>query len=230
MTRPSAFLALAALSFQPSAGVADEQAVPAEPAKPGEVLDAAFRDIDAFVAEQQIDKTRPRWKSRLPKPPKVGFDPKKRYLWELETSQGRIVVRLLPDVAPMHASSTIYLTRLGFYDGTLFHRVIPGFMAQGGDPLGNGTGGPGYQYAGELSSSVRHDQAGRLSMANRGPGTDGSQFFLTFAATPWLDGKHTIFGEVVGGKQTLSKLEKLGSPSGRPAEQVRIEKATVRAE
>ncbi len=233
MTRASAFLALAALGFQPAAGVADEQAStaePAEPAEPAEVGDAAFREIDAFIAEQGIDKTRPRWKSRLPEPPKLGFDPKKRYLWELETNQGRIVVQLLPDVAPMHASSTIYLTRLGFYDGTLFHRVIPGFMAQGGDPLGNGTGGPGYQYAGELSSSLRHDQAGRLSMANRGPGTDGSQFFLTFAATPWLDGKHTIFGEVVGGKQTLSKLEKLGTPSGRPAEQVRIEKASVRVE
>ena len=84
--------------------------------------------------------------------------------------------------------------------------------------------------SGEFSGSGRHDQGGLLSMANRGPGTDGSQFFLTFKATPWLDGKHTIFGEVVGGKQTLSKLEKLGTQSGRPTQQVRIEKATVRVE
>jgi cyclophilin family peptidyl-prolyl cis-trans isomerase len=105
--------------------------------------------------------------------------------------QGPIDVKLLPDVTPMHASSTIYLTRLGYYDGLAFHRVIPGFMAQGGCPLGTGTGGPGYEYDGEFSPTVKHDKPGILSMANRGPGTDGSQFFLTFvprrtstAATP----------------------------------------------
>ena len=115
-------------------------------------------------------------------------------------------------------TSTIYLTELGFYDGLSFHRVIPGFMAQGGCPVGQGTGGPGYDYEGEFAPSARHDRPGLLSMANRGPGTDGSQFFLTFVPTPWLDGNHTIFGEVVDGLETLDALEACGSGSGATSE------------
>jgi len=148
----------------------------------------------------------------------------------LTTNKGTIKVRLLPDVAPMHVSSTIYLTRLGFYDGLPFHRVITGFMAQGGDPLGNGTGGPGYEYDGEFSPSVKHDKPGMLSMANRGPGTDGSQFFLTFVPTPWLDGKHSIFGEVTDGMDVLKKLEAAGSQSGRTSEPLSITKAEIAVE
>jgi cyclophilin family peptidyl-prolyl cis-trans isomerase len=137
----------------------------------------------------------------------------------------------MPEVAPMHVSSTIYLTRLGFYDGVIFHRIIPNFMAQGGDPTGTGRGGPGYSYGGEVDSKARHDRGGLLSMANAGPGTDGSQFFLTFVATPWLDGKHTLFGEVVEGKETLERMEKLGTRgSGRPRARVEIKTARVSVE
>ena len=108
----------------------------------------------------------------------------------------------------------MFLTEKGFYDGTIFHRVIPDFMAQGGDPLGTGTGGPGYQYAGEINPNVKHDRPYLLSMANAGrPNTDGSQFFITFKPTPWLDGKHTIFGEVVEGQDTVKKLEAAGTPA-----------------
>ncbi len=189
-----------------------------------------FDAIDAFIEEQAIDTSRPGWKSSLPQPPAQSFDPDDSYLWELETSHGKIVVKLMPQVAPVHTTSTIYLTRLGFYDGTRFHRVIPGFMAQGGDPLGNGRGGPGYAYAGEFDASVKHDRPGLLSMANRGPGTDGSQFFLTFAPTPWLDGRHTIFGEVVGGMETLAELEKHGSPPGTTSATLELRKASVRVE
>jgi cyclophilin family peptidyl-prolyl cis-trans isomerase len=193
----------------------------------GSVIEA----IDAFIEKSAIDKSRPDWKTKLPKPPLQEFDSGKSYLWELETSEGPIVVKLMPAVAPMHATSTIYLTRLGFYDDTVFHRVIPEFMAQGGDPLGDGTGGPGYSYGGEFDPAVRHDRPGLLSMANRGPGTDGSQFFLTFVATPWLDGKHTIFGEVVEGKETLAELEKYGSrPHGRTSKKLELKKASVRVE
>ena len=155
------------------------------------------------------------------------FDPQKDYFWILETNKGNIKIKLMPDVAPMHVTSTIFLTDKGFYDGTLFHRVIPGFMAQGGDPLGTGTGGPGYQYDGEFSPKVKHDRPCLLSMANAGPNTDGSQFFLTFVPTPWLDGKHTIFGEVVEGQDTVKKLEAAGSPVGKTKEELKIVKARI---
>ena len=100
-------------------------------------------------------------------------------------------------------------------------------MAQGGCPLGTGTGGPGYKFSGEFSSPKKHDRPGLLSMANAGPGTDGSQFFITFVVTPWLDGKHTLFGEVVDGMETLKKLEQKGSRTGRTTEKLVIEKANV---
>ena len=188
---------------------------------------AVIEAIDAYIAEQAIDKTDARWKTRLTKPPQQSFDAGSKYFWVLDTNQGQMKIELMPQVAPMHVTSTIYLTQLGFYDGLAFHRVINGFMAQGGDPLGNGTGGPGYKYEGEFDSSVKHDGPGKLSMANAGPGTDGSQFFITFTATPHLDGRHTIFGEVVAGNDTLEALEARGSRSGRPSEPLSIDKATI---
>ncbi len=192
--------------------------------------DPALKEIDDFIAAQTIDKKQPDWKQNLPKPPKLSFTKGKQYFWDLETSQGKIVVKLLADSAPMHVSSTIFLTRVGFYDGVLFHRVIPGFMAQGGDPTGTGSGGPGYEYGGEFDAKVKHDKPGLLSMANRGPNTDGSQFFLTFVPTPHLDGKHSIFGEVVDGSETLKKLEARGTPRGTTKERLVIDKATIRVE
>lgn len=167
------------------------------------------------------------WKLQLKKPELMKFDSKKDYFWNLETNKGRIRIKLMPDVAPMHVTSTIFLTKQGFYDGISFHRVIPGFMAQGGCPLGTGTGGPGYKYAGEFKPNVKHDRPYLLSMANAGPGTDGSQFFLTFKATPWLDGKHTIFGEIVTGQDVMKKLERAGSPKGTPKEKLLILKARI---
>jgi cyclophilin family peptidyl-prolyl cis-trans isomerase len=192
--------------------------------------DPAIAEMDAFIAKQNVDKTKSGWKTRLAKPPRLRFPKGTTYYWNLETTQGSIKVKLMPEVAPMHVSSTIYLTRLGFYDGTAFHRVIPGFMAQGGDPLGNGTGGPGYQYDGEFDRAVKHDRPGLLSMANRGPGTDGSQFFLTFVKTPHLNGKHTIFGEVSGSMATVKALEQNGSRSGRPTKPMSIKRATITTE
>jgi cyclophilin family peptidyl-prolyl cis-trans isomerase len=193
--------------------------------------DAAIATIDAFIAEQDVDKAQKNWKLNLEKPPKAQFTAGKSYFWNLETSKGAIKVKLIPDVAPMHVSSTIYLTRLGFYDDTVFHRVIPNFMAQGGDPTGTGRRGPGYKYDGEFDSSVKHNRPGVLSMANSGPGTDGSQFFLTFVKTPHLDGKHTIFGKVVEGMDTVKELEKLGSsPLGKTKEKLMLESATISVE
>ena len=168
------------------------------------------------------------WKLKLTKPELRQFDAKKDYFWVLETNKGSIKIKLMPEVAPMHVTSTMFLTEKGFYDGTIFHRVIPDFMAQGGDPVGDGRHGPGYQYAGEFSPTVKHDRPYLLSMANAGPNTDGSQFFITFKPTPWLDGKHTIFGEVVEGQDTVKKLEAAGTaPQGTPKEELKILKASI---
>jgi len=115
-----------------------------------------------------------------------------------QTSKGDIRVNLMEDVAPLTVANFVNLVQRGYYDGLSFHRVIPDFMIQGGCPLGTGTGGPGYKFKDEFSSKVKHDAPGKLSMANAGPGSNGSQFFITHVPTPWLDGKHTIFGEVQG--------------------------------
>jgi peptidyl-prolyl cis-trans isomerase B (cyclophilin B) len=114
------------------------------------------------------------------------------------TSRGPIRIRLHDEKAPLTVANFVNLVQRGFYNGLTFHRVIPDFMIQGGCPKGSGTGGPGYRFEDECRADLRHDKPGVLSMANAGPGTNGSQFFITHVATPWLDGKHTVFGEVIG--------------------------------
>lgn len=116
---------------------------------------------------------------------------------EIETSRGTIRLELFPDEAPVTVSNFANLAGRGYYDGLSFHRVIPNFMVQGGCPQGSGTGGPGYRFEDECHAERRHDRPGILSMANAGPGTNGSQFFITHIETPWLDGRHTVFGMVL---------------------------------
>lgn len=204
---------------------ADAPKKPAANAKP--VKDAAMKQIDEQITKAKVNKSAAGWKTQVPMPTVVKFDPAHTYFARMETTKGPILIQFMPEVAPMHVTSFIYLTKLGFYDGLSFHRVIPGFMAQGGDPIGNGTGGPGYNFNGEFSPNAKHDRGGLLSMANAGPGTDGSQFFLTFVETPWLDGKHTIFGKVVEGMETLKALEAVGTPNGRTTEPVGMTKVTI---
>ena len=187
--------------------------------------DKAIQAIDQQIAKANVDKSNASWKTKLTKPAVVEFDPAKSYFALIETNKGPIKIQLMPDAAPMHVTSFMYLARLGFFDGLTFHRVIPGFMAQGGDPLGNGTGGPGYKFDGEIKA--KHSAPGMLSMANAGPGTDGSQFFITFVPTPFLDSKHTVFGKVVEGMDNLKKLEELGSPSGKTSEKLTMDKVTI---
>ena len=139
-------------------------------------------------------------------PPSGALDTGKTYTARFKTEKGDIVVELFADRAPRTVENFVNLARAGFYDGTTFHRVIGGFMAQGGDPTGTGTGGPGYQFADEFHPSLRHDAAGVLSMANAGPGTNGSQFFLTYGPTPHLDDKHSVFGRVTEGMDVLRSL------------------------
>jgi peptidyl-prolyl cis-trans isomerase A (cyclophilin A) len=160
------------------------------------------------------------------------------------TSEGSFKARLFDDEVPKTVANFTGLaegskewtdprtgrkTSARYFDGTVFHRVIDGFMIQGGDPLGQGTGGPGYTFADEFSPKLRHDRAGLLSMANRGPNTNGGQFFITLAATPWLDNKHSIFGEIVEGMDVVNKIGSTptSKPGDRPLKPITIQSVTI---
>jgi cyclophilin family peptidyl-prolyl cis-trans isomerase len=196
-------------------------------AAPEYVAVDALAAIDAFIAEHPVDRSDPNWRLRVPPPPSVAFDRQRQYYWVLHTNAGLIKIRLFTGAAPRHVSSTIYLTRLGFYSDLPFHRIIPGFMMQGGDPQGDGRGGPGFRYGGELKNGKSHKGFGIVSMANAGPRTDGSQFFILFQAVPKLDGKHAIFGEVVEGGGTVRTIEQYGSKSGEPKKPVLLRRAEI---
>jgi cyclophilin family peptidyl-prolyl cis-trans isomerase len=138
--------------------------------------------------------------------PPMTIDPAKSYEATIHTENGDIVVELFPDVAPIAVNSFIFLADNGWYDGVTFHRVLPGFVAQGGDPSGTGFGGPGYAFEIEISEDVTFDQAGLLSMANSGPTSNGSQFFITLEPLPNLDGGYTIFGRVISGMDVVKQI------------------------
>ena len=141
-----------------------------------------------------------------PMPPSGALDTAKTYTARFRTQKGDFTVELYADRAPRTVENFVNLARSGFYDGTTFHRVIGGFMAQGGDPTGTGTGGPGYQFDDEFHPALRHDSSGILSMANAGPGTNGSQFFITHGPTPHLDNRHSVFGKVTEGMDVVLAL------------------------
>ena len=150
--------------------------------------------------------------------PALTIDPKQKYTAILHTDKGDIKLQLFADKTPKTVNNFVFLARQGFYDNTLFHRVIADFMVQGGDPTGTGRGGPGYRFADEFHPSLRHDKPGMLSMANAGPGTNGSQFFITHVATPWLDNKHSVFGQVIEGMDVVNSIpprdpQKLDAPA-----------------
>ena len=139
-------------------------------------------------------------------PPAMGIDPKKSYTATLHTDKGDITVQLHADKTPKTVNNFVFLAREGFYDNTIFHRVIADFMAQAGDPTGTGRGGPGYRFGDEFHPTLKHNTPGVLSMANAGPGTNGSQFFITHVPTPWLDNKHSVFGHVIKGMDVLISI------------------------
>jgi len=155
-------------------------------------------------------------------PPAMSIDTSKTYYATIETEKGNIRLQLFDDKAPKTVNNFVFLARQGYYDDTIFHRVIPGFMAQAGDPSGTGSGGPGYTFEDEFHPDLKHDSAGIVSMANRGPNTNGSQFFVTYAPQPHLDGKHAVFGKVVSGMDMLESLEARnpGDPEAPPGTKI----------
>jgi peptidyl-prolyl cis-trans isomerase B (cyclophilin B) len=140
-------------------------------------------------------------------PAQMGIDPNKSYTATFDTSRGTIVCDLFAKEAPNTVNNFVFLARDGFYNGTKFHRVIADFMIQGGDPEGTGRGGPGYKFADEFKGNPHKHQRGSLSMANAGPNTNGSQFFITHIKTDWLDGKHTVFGQVRSGQEVVDSVK-----------------------
>jgi peptidyl-prolyl cis-trans isomerase B (cyclophilin B) len=140
-------------------------------------------------------------------PPPLSIDPQKRYRVRMETDKGAITLELYPEHAPNTVNNFAFLAGEGFYDGVAFHRVIGNFMIQGGDPTGTGRGGPGYQFGDETSENPLRHNAGVISMANAGPNTNGSQFFITHSAQPHLDGRHTVFGKVVDGQEVVHAIQ-----------------------
>lgn len=146
----------------------------------------------------------------------------------IETNLGNMRIELFDDLVPITAGNFKKLAEQGFFDGTIFHRVIKDFMIQGGDPKGNGTGGPGYTIKDEFVKELKHNKKGILSMANSGPNTGGSQFFITLVPTPWLDNKHAVFGELIEGEDVLDAIGNTKTDENdRPLEEVKIIKMTV---
>ncbi len=160
------------------------------------------------------------------KAPDLAIDIRKNYTAVIHTDNGDIKLKLFADKVPATVNNFVFLARQGFYDGTIFHRVINDFMVQGGDPTGTGMGGPGYKFKDEFHPSLKHDKPGMLSMANAGPGTNGSQFFITHVPTPWLDNKHSVFGQVVGGMDVVNSI-KPRDPSNRNAPAVHIKSIDI---
>ena len=156
-------------------------------------------NIQSIVELQKLEK------QQFTSCPPMSIDPAKQYVATLETEKGNIVIELFPDKAPLAVNNFVYLARSGWYDGVTFHRVIPEFVAQGGDPSGTGFGGPGYAFINE-TSELKFDKSGVVAMANAGPDSNGSQFFITYAPTPQLDGGYTIFGQVIAGQDVAESL------------------------
>jgi len=158
--------------------------------------------------------------------PAIQIDPKKKYKAHMETDKCTMVIELFADKTPKTVNNFVFLSREGFYDGIIFHRVISNFMAQGGDPTGIGSGGPGYRFEDEFHPSLKHNKQGILSMANAGPGTNGSQFFITHLPTPHLDNRHSVFGQVVEGLDVLMSIPPR-DPNNRNAPAVKIIRVTI---
>ena len=166
-----------------------------------------MKSLDRAAASGGKPFTEPQMARSYNAPPQMTIDPNKTYTATLETSRGTIVCDLFAKDAPKTVNNFVFLARDKFYDGTKFHRVIENFMIQGGDPEGTGRGGPGYRFEDETKNNPHKHRVGSLSMANAGPNTNGSQFFITHVVTDWLDGKHTVFGQVKSGQNIVNSVQ-----------------------
>ncbi len=208
---------------EPGAAGSPSPAVSAEPTtEPTE-------PAGAVACGGEAPKAANKEKKMYDKAPEMQIDPSKTYTASMETSCGAIEIELFAKETPITVNSFVFLAREGFYDGLTFHRIVPDFVIQGGDPKGDGTGGPGYQFEDEIVDSLKFDQEGLLAMANSGPATNGSQFFIVTGQASHLNGKHTIFGKVTKGMEAVDKIKATeADPStGTPAEKVYIEKVTI---
>jgi cyclophilin family peptidyl-prolyl cis-trans isomerase len=171
-------------------------------------------------------------KKRYDAPPKMQIDPNKKYTATIDTDKGKIVIDLFAKEAPKTVNNFVFLAKEGFYDGLIFHRVIPGFMIQGGDPTGSGRGGPGYQFENENKDTKKPFDAGAVAMANAGPDTNGSQFFINDAASPWLKpDAYTMFGHVTQGQEVVHAIATVEKDENdRPREEVHIKSVTIKEE
>lgn len=209
---------------EPAQAAPTETAVPVavEPAAPAQAAaPAAEVARPEVVAEGAASALAPTDRNSMyTTMPTMTIDTGKFYYATLKTQRGDIKVQLFADQAPITVNNFVFLAREGYYNDTSFHRVLEGFMAQAGDPTGSGSGGPGYQFDDEIVGTLTFDRPGLLAMANAGPGTNGSQFFITFAPTDWLNGLHTIFGEVIEGQDVLNAITKRdpGQGEGTPGD------------
>ena len=214
--RIAGVLALGAAWVACGAGIEEEQ--------------TALEQVRACIAqgleEGTITRTNANWRTKLPPFPEVEFGAEALFL-HLQTNRGAARIRLLPEAAPRHVANLMYLVELGFYDGMAFQFIRAGERVQTGCPIGDGTGTPGYTFSGEYASGRGHDKAGLLSMANAGRHTDGCQFFITLGPMPWMDERHTIFGEVRENMETFHRIGEAGTKLGIPREKVGIEKAAI---
>jgi cyclophilin family peptidyl-prolyl cis-trans isomerase len=217
-------LGLAAMAFL---GGDDEKATTRPEAGPSPTTTQSPEETGGVACDGEVPELAGEEKPQFKEAPKMQIDENAEYTATLQTSCGDVEIELLAKDAPVTVNSFVFLAREGFYDGLTFHRIIPGFMAQGGDPLGTGTGGPGYQFEDEFVDSLVFDSPGILAMANSGPATNGSQFFITVAPAEHLNGMHTIFGRVTSGQDVMTEIESYGSPDGAPTSPVYIEKVTI---
>ncbi|MGH2691244.1 MAG: peptidylprolyl isomerase [Actinomycetota bacterium] len=219
-------LALGGLGLAAMAFLGDDEQESARP-EAGPSPSQSPEDTGGVACDGEVPEVAGEEKPQFDEAPKMKIDQSAEYTATMATSCGTIELELYAKETPITVNSFVFLARQGFFDGLTFHRVVPGFVIQGGDPTGDGTGGPGYQFENEEVEGLDYDRPGLLAMANSGPDTNGSQFFITTAPAPTLNEGYTLFGEVTEGMDVVTEIESYGEGDGPPSKPVYIEKVTI---